>query len=269
MSLGYSFQPVDVDLPEHPRVKTIAKRYRRAALGLYVAGLCYARKHTPGLVPMCFVEDDDPKLVEELVRVGLWVHLGEVGWEIFNWEKKSGRGSTGAERTKRWREKQRAAVNEAKPFVGPPTRAEWRASHVTDRDVTVTCHRVTGSSTSYSISSSLSEGEPEREAPSWFVDVVEAVTMDTGERFNVPEAWMRYAGHRATKGRPRNAQDARYWLGTVMVPEARKERQAASDRRLNQQRRDGPPSAPRETPEQAKEFARQLAARVAARKGAA
>ncbi len=154
VTLGYSFQPVDVDLPEHPRVKTIAKRYRRAALGLYVAGLCYARKHTPGLVPMCFVEDDDPKLVEELVRVGLWVPLGEVGWEIFNWEKKSGRGSTGAERTKRWREKQRAAVNDAEPFVGPPTRAECDASHVTGRDVTVTRHRVTVPSPSLSSSDS-------------------------------------------------------------------------------------------------------------------
>jgi hypothetical protein len=117
--------------------------------------------------------------------------------------------------------------------------------------------------------SSSQRGEPERGPPPWFVETVEAVCMDTGEKFAAPEAWLRYSGHRATKGIAPNAQDARYWLGTVMVPEARKERRAESDRKLNRQQRDGPPSVQRETPEQAKEFARQLAERVAARKGAA
>lgn len=94
--------------------------------------------------------------------------------------------------------------------------------------------------------------------------------MDTGEKFAVPEAWIRYSGHRATKGLPVNERDARYWLGTVMVPEARKERRAESDRRLNQQRRDGPPEKPKQSREEARREAQAFAAELAARnKGAA
>ena len=94
--------------------------------------------------------------------------------------------------------------------------------------------------------------------------------MDTGERFAVPEAWLRYSNHRVTKGLPVNDRDARYWLGTVMVPEARKERRNESDRRLNQQRRDGPPEKPKPTREEARREAQAFAAQLAARnKGAA
>jgi hypothetical protein len=71
--------------------------------------------------------------------------------------------------------------------------------------------------------------------------VVERVCDDTGERFGVAEAWLRYAGHRSGKRIAMNERDAGYWLGTVMVPEARKERRAASDRAANAQRLGKPP----------------------------
>lgn len=118
--------------------------------------------------------------------------------------------------------------------------------------------------------SSSRKGEPERGPPDWFREVVEAVCADTGEKFAVHEAWIRYSGHRATVGKAINAQDARYWLGTVMVPEARKERRNESDRRLNQQRRDGPPERPKQSREDARREAQEFAAQLAARnKGAA
>jgi hypothetical protein len=165
--------------------------------------------------------------------------------------------------------------------------AERAAAVVTDvtpcdaRDVTSVTHKtVTGSDVtspllSSDLISSSREGEREREAPpdkapDWFVAVCDGIAMDTGEQFAVPEAWLRYSNHRATKGIAVSERDARYWLGTVMVPEARKDRRAESDRRLNQQRRDGPPEKPKPSREEARREAQAFAAAMAARnKGAA
>jgi hypothetical protein len=147
------------------------------------------------------------------------------------------------------------------------------SDHVTGRDVTSPLLSSDLISSSEADQKNLTGGprpEPPTKPPEWFADVVEAISMDTGEKFAVPEAWIRYSGHRATKGIAVNPQDARYWLGTVMVPEARKERRAESDRRLNQQRRDGPPERPKQTREEARREAQAFAAELAARnKGAA
>lgn len=94
-----------------------------------------------------------------------------------------------------------------------------------------------------SISSSLSDLEeikiPEAnpsarvstEAPAWFGEALATVEDSTGEKLRPADSWLRYAGHRAGKGIPKSQQDAVYWLTTVMVPEARKERRAESDKR--------------------------------------
>lgn len=137
-------------------------------------------------------------------------------------------------------------------------------------DIDVTGRDVTSPLLSSDLISSSQKGEPERGPPDWFRDIVQAVCDDTGEKFAVHEAWIRYSGHRATVGKAINPQDARYWLGTVMVPEARKERRNESDRRLNQQRRDGPHERPKQSREEARREAQEFAAQLAARnKGAA
>jgi hypothetical protein len=196
----------------------------------------------------------------------------KLGWDgarfvLFDPEHENRRRRTSADRMRDLRAK--AKLPDSQPPSGnvtPSDACDVRDEHKTD---------VTGVTPPLSVSSVSSDlssqrGEPERGPPDWFVEVVDGVCMDTGERFAAPEAWLRYSGHRATKGIAVNAQDARYWLGTVMVPEARKERRAESDRRLNQQRRDGPPERPKQSREEARREAQEFAAHLAARnKGAA
>lgn len=98
--------------------------------------------------------------------------------------------------------------------------------------------------------------------PEWFAVTAQGVIENTGERFGVPEAWIRYHGHRRNKGIATNANDASYWLGTVMVPEARKERQAKSEREQNRRDRVTPPEPPKISREQAKREAEVFAAKM-------
>lgn len=72
---------------------------------------------------------------------------------------------------------------------------------------------------------------PPDEPPAWFGAALLTIEMQTGEQLRPADSWLRYSGHRANKGMPQNQQDAVYWLTTVMVPEARKERLDASARR--------------------------------------
>jgi hypothetical protein len=269
MSLGYEFAPIDVSIITHRRLAQVEKSARLGAFGLWCWGQCYARTHkTAGLLDRAAVlcalaapERDIERFASELVRVGLWLARDDGDFDVHNFEKKTSRNST--ERVRKYREKMR----QPQPDVTP----DETLSRVSETPPE------TGGETSPSISPSISvsvsssqRGEPERGPPQWFADVVEAIHADTGERFAVPEAWIRYSGHRTTVGKAINPQDARYWLGTVMVPEARKERMAASDRRLNQQRRDGPPPPPKQSREEARREAQAFAAQLAARnKGAA
>lgn len=222
MTLGYEFQPVDVDLTDHPRVRDIEKRIRRAAFGLYVAGLCYSRKHrTEGRLPRSFPEDDDPKLVAELVRVGLWIARDDGGWDIHNWMAKSGRGSSGAVRTKRWREKQRAAND---------SRDASDASPVTDGDVTVTRHTVTDSSLSPSSSLSGSSSSADQKiltggssgAPDWFREGVAGAVEMAGLKVDaIDQRWLEYKASRSRKTWSMNHEDAVGWLVAVLRREKR------------------------------------------------
>jgi hypothetical protein len=224
MSLSYRFHPIDVDLPEHWRVIEIAKKLRRAAFGLYVAASCYSRKHKPGTVPRAYVEDDDPKVVHELVRVGLWIPRDDgAGWEIHNWEKKSPGRKKSSEppgastaRVHKHREKLRTA------------------NDVTDETVTVTPETdpVTSSGTSISISkpssSDLSSADQKIATgdaggpPPWFLASVETAVMEVGPVSDVGARWRSYLSSRKRKGWSMNHEDAVGWLCDVVGTERRK-----------------------------------------------
>lgn len=83
----------------------------------------------------------------------------------------------------------------------------------------------------------MEEAQPEvAPPPTWFTDAIGTVEMQTGETLRPAEAWLRYSGHRAGKGISPNQRDAVYWLTTVMVPEARKEREQSAARREREAR---------------------------------
>lgn len=84
--------------------------------------------------------------------------------------------------------------------------------------------------------------------PDWFVEAVAGVAMATGEDLRVPECWLLYAGHRASKPHVRpGPADARYWVTSVCVPKVREERQrrALAGSRM---RPDEPKPAPYHSP---------------------
>jgi hypothetical protein len=214
MTLGYNFQPVDVELPDHPRVKRIEKRHRRAALGLYVAALCYARKHTPGVVPRAFAEDDDPRVVSELVRVGLWVEREDGDWDIHNWEKKSP-----------GRKKSSEPPGASTPRVQKLRNRKAGAANETDVTVseTVVTDSVARASSSPSISPSVSSSDlcPADQInltggsrPPWADAAFASAEMSTGETFDRGTVWFTYANARDDAGRPTNASDFKRYLGS-------------------------------------------------------
>jgi hypothetical protein len=224
MSLSYRFHPIDVDLPEHWRVLEIEKKHRRAAFGLYVAASCYSRKHKPGMVVRAYVENDDPKLIDELVRVGLWLPRDDgTGWDIFNWEKKSpGRKKS------------------SEPPGASTTRVQkHRESKKTANDVTVETvdetvetesvpHAGTSISVSSSVSSDLSQADQinltggSGSVPDWFaVGVVGTVEQAGFTADNIPARWLEYEGSRARKTWSMNHKDAVAWLLAVLRREKR------------------------------------------------
>lgn len=156
-----------------------------------------------------------------------------------------------------------------------------RVTDVTPRDACdvtpvtsdpVTGRDVTSPLLSSDLISSSSEGEPEREPP-WFAGVVEAVALATMVDLRVADCWLRYHGHRAGKGKRIEPNDARYWLTTVMVPEARKEaKDAARQRERDARFKDHTPKYEQPTPGRSKDMHAELVRRLAeesTKKGAA
>ena len=235
MTLGYEFQPVDVDLPNHPRVRMIQKRLRRAALGLYVAGLCYARQYrTDGALPFAFAEDDDPKLIEELVRVGLWVPSEAGGWTIFNWEKKSaGRKKTsepsGAStaRVKKLREKRAGAANETDVTVNETGETDTVASQSSSSSISSS---LSGSDLSEADQINLTGGP--NGVPSFFVAAAATAEQAVGRKVDHLEArFVEYEASRDRKRWPMGHKDAAAWLTTVVRSEARQAKEGTSRKR--------------------------------------
>jgi hypothetical protein len=115
--------------------------------------------------------------------------------------------------------------------------------------------------------------DPANAPPSWWDGVLETVGGGTGVHLPGLESWLRYAGHRASKGWPADRGDAVHWLTTVMVKEAREKRdkdrqQRDRDAKWDRQR-SGPEPAPPPSQKQAEAMAEELRKRIAARKGAA
>lgn len=114
--------------------------------------------------------------------------------------------------------------------------------------------------------------------PTWWDAACETVESGTGTPIQRKLAWLRYFGHRKTNGKRITRSDAVYWLTTVDVREAQKERQAAADKREREAKWDrqragpGTLTEPRVESEAEREAnAQRFAARLAAgrAKGAA
>lgn len=112
--------------------------------------------------------------------------------------------------------------------------------------------------------------------PDWWDAVIATLEASTGVRLPERATWLSYAGHRASKRRPAERNDALYWLNQVKVPEERerlrrevrdRDRDAKYDAERRQQR--SGPEMPKQTPEQARREAQRFAAQIAARKGVA
>lgn len=120
---------------------------------------------------------------------------------------------------------------------------------------------------------SLAGGSSADPPPKWFADVVASVELSCMVDLRVPDCWLRYAGHRGEKGKKPSANDARYWLTTVMVPEAREAvRRAARDRERDAKFKNHAPKVDPPTAAQSKKFQHDLLAELAkqgSKKGAA
>lgn len=98
----------------------------------------------------------------------------------------------------------------------------------------VTVTPVTAVLVSSSLVSSGSDLSLGSDPPSWWGSTLETIEANTGVKLPAGEAWLRYSGHRSTKSLPCTAQDAGYWLASVMVREARADR----DERAHREQRD-------------------------------
>lgn len=119
--------------------------------------------------------------------------------------------------------------------------------------------------------------DPTSAPPEWWADALEAIAMNTGETLPAGEAWLRYAGHRAGKGRSADRADAVYWLTTVLVPERRKARDDARHRddrdakfdRERARQRAGPNDPEKPSKAEIDAFNAEMRKQMASRKGAA
>lgn len=167
-------------------------------------------------------------------------------FELYDPEHEQRRVPTSRERVARYRA--RKAAEPAPPLPAPSPREEETKEK----------KREEGNASNVGNVTSVTETP----RPEWFDSVCERVMGDTGERFGIPEAWIRYGGHRKNKAVAMNANDASYWLGTVMVPEARRERQARSEREQGRRDRYAPPEPPKVSREQAQREAKAFADRL-------
>lgn len=281
MSLDYEFAPIDVDIISHPKAFAAGVE----AMGLWLWGQAHCKLHrTNGHVARmaalgAFAGKRNIMLAKRLVDAGLWLAREDGSWDVWNYEEKAPKlgQSKGAKRTADWRERERE-------------RAEV-ASRVTSRERHCDSHGDVSASTSTSLSSGSDLGsqiasepptgvrpratEPGK-PPEWFLTAIEVVAMATGVALPPAESWLRYDGHRETKGMARTPSDAQYWLTGVMVPEARellrvaardKDRDAAF-REGKRFAKEGPEKPPPPTKAQAQAFAAQLEARLLAQKAA-
>lgn len=212
------------------------------ARDLYVWGMAWSgHQETDGVIPMAALLASpwgaggkrNVVIAQKLVEVGLWVRT-DAGFAICKWAEQGNVTKADlVEKRDVWRKK-KAAAREKRAAVETPPKPDTLDSV----DESGVCPRGTPrgipagipTSTSTSDLGSLG-GTGGSTPPEWFGAALETVENQTGEKLRPPDSWLRYSGHRAGKGIAAGQQDAVYWLATVMVPEARKERRAESDKR--------------------------------------
>ncbi len=202
--------------------------------------------------------DLEPALTELL-------KVGKLAWDtetqtLSDPEYGDRRRPTSKERMRKKRERDASDVTSVTNVTGPPCDAS---------DVT---------SSLLSVPISSGSGSQIASPPAWWQGTLDTVEANMGVRLAPGEAWLRYAGHRASKEppKPTSPPDALHWLGTVMVAEARKARDEAHhrekrDKDFDAKRRfakDGPEKPPAPSKAQAEQFAAELAARVRAQRAA-
>ena len=262
------------------------------ARDLYTWGMLWSgQQETDGDIPMTAVMTSawgaggkgNVVLAQKLVEVGLWERT-ETGYRILRWAEQGNMTKAGLDE-KRKAERERKYKLRNSSFPPCPAGTPDGTPTGTPDGIPDGCPASGGSFTSTSLSGSdLRSDLPDRSSqptdpPAWFAGTIETIETQTGEKLRPAEAWLRYSGHRRNKGMAPSPTDAVYWLTTVMVREAREERQAESRQRERDAKWDtkraGPPnpgdSPPKPTAAESKAFAAELAAQLAARrqKGAA
>lgn len=253
MSLGYEFTAIDISILTHPKACAAGPE----AMGLWLWGQAYAKQQKSGgrvhrtAALIAWGGKRNIMLAKRLVEAGLWLAREDGDWDVHNFERKSpGYRSRGNEPPKSSTDRVRAFRAKKQGSDSPVETDE------TETETDETRFRNGNGSTSVSTSLSVSSsGESERGAletgpPEWFGRAIETVEAQTGEKLRPADSWLRYSGHRANKGIAKTQQDAVYWLATVMVPEARKERRTESDKRerdakfdkAREQQREPPPA---------------------------
>lgn len=193
---------------------------------------------------------------EDKARGGFWIHdfleynPSKEEAESAKAARSSG-GKKGAER--RWRQTSTMAVAMGPPMgeaIAPPMGIPMAPAWLSDRsghgspDGSAMAQRCPDPDpdpvplSTPTNAGARETGKTETDRPDWFASAIETVEAQTGESLRPAESWLRYSGHRATVGKPKGQQDAVYWLTTVMVPEARKERRDESDKRERQSKWD-------------------------------
>jgi hypothetical protein len=244
------------------------------ARDLYVWGMLHAgQQETDGHLPMIAVLSSpwgyggraNIKAAARLVEVGLWERT-DGGYVVSRWAEQGNMTKATLEE-KRKVERERKSKQRNSSFPVCPTGTPDGTPSGTPASA--------GSSTSTSPSGSGSLGEMQGGVPpDWFGAALETVSVQTGETIRPADAWLRYFGHRRGKGISPTQQDAVYWLTTVMVPEARKERRADADKRerdakFDRARSGGPAEPGKLTDAEQRTFAAQLRERLAKQRGAA
>lgn len=221
------YAKVDVKLRDHVRAHKAG-----VAMATWLWALLYVREQeTDGVVPEIALklswagEKEARRHADQLVLVGLWERHDD-GWRICRYEAKNETAAAIAERRLEAAERmRRVRANRLR------TSSEH---HPNVRSGNSDAVPGSGSGSGFvsekipeEISPRARVANPSDPPPDWWADVIETIAMKTGVRLPAEEAWLRYAGHRGSdhKRMPANRNDAIHWLTTVMVKEARAERE--------------------------------------------
>lgn len=237
------YAKVDVKLRDHERAHRAG-----AAMATWTWGLLYSREQeSDGFIADVALrgswvgEREAKRHAAQLVLVGLWEKADD-GWRICRYgDKNETRATIALRRAEAAERMQRVRANRQRTPSEPPTNVRSENSTAVPGSGSVLVEeRNKGSE----IPSARARANPGDDPPDWWPGVLATISQ-RGVDLDPGLSWIRYAGHRAGKNRPATREDALYWLGTVMVPEAietrkkdsaRKERDAKFDAEREKER---------------------------------